>query len=92
MSKRRRTEETEIETSDLPIEAIEALQEFVANEAAVVKKKSRKKKGKRRPRTPSIKLKLLKKLRLKKRTLTKQLRAVDRDIRSLSGRKKTKQQ
>lgn len=52
------------------------------------KKKTPAKRGTKRKRTPNIKARLLKKLRAKKKLLQANLRAVERDIRSLSPRKR----
>jgi len=77
--KRRRTEEPLLEP-DLP---------------EVPEKKKRKrttKKGPRRKAKPSIKSKLLTKLRARKKVLTTELKAVERDIRSLVPRRKKKEE
>lgn len=52
------------------------------------KKKTQAKRGCKRKRAPSIKARLLKKLRAKKKLLQANLRAVERDIRSLSPRRR----
>lgn len=46
--------------------------------------------GSKRKRAPGIKQRLLKELRAKRKETRKTLREIERDIRSLSGRKKQK--
>lgn len=52
-------------------------------------KKSKDGSSSRKKRTPGIKQKLLKELRSKRKSVKSELRQIERDIRSLSGRRKS---
>jgi hypothetical protein len=80
MSKRARLEEEDV---NLELESL-VLEESIAP----IKKKRKSKKAARRKRTPTVKARLLKKLRTRQRLYKRKLSAIERDIRSLSPRKK----
>lgn len=61
------------------------LEEEILREAEAGPSRKPRKKTKR---TPSLKTRILKKLRVKAKVYRKRLRTLERDIRSLSGRKK----
>jgi len=85
-SRRKRAKLIDELEADLPdlaeVEAI--ISEFTGTTETAPKRKSRK----RAPRKPTLKSTLLKKLRARKKTLTTELREVNRDIKSLTCRRK----
>lgn len=80
MSKRARIEQEDV---NLELESL-VLEETIAP----IKKKRKSKKGGKRKRVPTVKARLLKKLRTRQRLYKRKLSSIERDIRSLSPRKK----